>query len=115
MSHTSHLVCVLHLHVFSFHLFSGNPGNFEPLRDEDSEGPGQRGEAHNTKPEMAERVEEAIDSYGMNMVASNEISMDRSLPDTRMPECKDWHYPAELPKVELDNSKLGSTQQQKIC
>ena len=40
-------------------------------------------------------------SYGMNMVASNEISMDRSLPDTRMPECKDWHYPAELPKVEF--------------
>ena len=40
-------------------------------------------------------------SYGMNMVASNEISMDRSLPDTRMSECKDWHYPAELPKVEF--------------
>ena len=40
-----------------------------------------------------------IISYGMNMVASNEISLDRSLPDTRMPECKDWHYPAELPKV----------------
>ena len=40
-----------------------------------------------------------ITSYGMNMVASNEISMDRSLPDTRMSECKDWHYPVELPKV----------------
>ena len=40
-------------------------------------------------------------SYGMNMVASNEISLDRSLPDTRMPECKDWHYPAELPKVKI--------------
>ena len=40
-------------------------------------------------------------SYGMNMVASNEISLDRSLPDTRMPECKDWHYPAELPKVKF--------------
>ena len=38
-------------------------------------------------------------SYGMNMVASNEISLDRSLPDTRMSECKDWHYPSELPKV----------------
>ena len=37
----------------------------------------------------------------MNMVASNEISLDRSLPDTRMPECKDWHYPAELPKVDI--------------
>ena len=40
-----------------------------------------------------------IPSYGMNMVASNEISFDRSLPDTRMSECKDWHYPSELPKV----------------
>ena len=37
----------------------------------------------------------------MNMVASNEISLDRSLPDTRMSECKDWHYPAELPKVDI--------------
>ena len=44
-------------------------------------------------------VNAIIISYGMNMVASNEISLDRSLPDTRMPECKDWHYPAELPKV----------------
>ena len=44
------------------------------------------------------------------MVASNEISLDRSLPDTRMPECKDWHYPAELPKVgfyqNIKSSKL---------
>ena len=82
-------------------MFTGNPGNFEPLRDEDSEGPGQRGVAHHTKPESAEKVEEAIDSYGMNMVASDEISMDRSLPDTRMKECKDWHYPADLPKASV--------------
>jgi len=83
------------------YLTPGNPGNFEPLRDDDSEGPGMRGEAYHTKPGQAAEVGEAIDSYGMNMVASNEISMDRSLPDTRMSECKDWHYPAELPKASV--------------
>ena len=138
----------------SLSIFSGNPGNFEPLRDDDSEGPGvmvdgdhevaydgkawfwqlitlsgpgMKGEAYHTKPDQAAQVDEAIDrwfgddsdhcgghhhhqphhyhhhppSYGMNMVASNEISLDRSLPDTRMSECKDWHYPAELPKVDI--------------
>jgi polypeptide N-acetylgalactosaminyltransferase len=79
----------------------GNPGNFEPLRDEDDGGPGAAGKPHHTDPGNADRVEEAIDSYGMNMVTSDEISLDRSLPDTRMSECKDWHYPQELPKASV--------------
>lgn len=83
------------------YLTPGNPGNFEPLRDEEEEGPGKRGVAHHTKSEQASKVEEAIDSYGMNMVASDEISLDRSVPDTRMEECKDWHYPQELPKASV--------------
>ena len=37
----------------------------------------------------------------MNIVASDEISLDRSLPDTRLPECKDWHYPMDLPKASV--------------
>lgn len=79
----------------------GNPGNFEPLRDEEEEGPGMKGQAYHTKPSQASQVEESIDNYGMNMVASDEISLDRSLPDTRMEECKDWHYPSELPKASV--------------
>ena len=89
-------------HIFSLHNYTpGNPGNFEPLRDEDSEGPGEHGVPHHTKPEQADRVSETIDAYGMNMVASDEIGLDRGLPDTRMKECKDWHYPTDLPKASV--------------
>ncbi len=35
----------------------------------------------------------------MNMIASEEISLDRSVPDVRMDECKFWNYPNNLPKV----------------
>jgi hypothetical protein len=33
------------------------------------------------------------------MIASEEISLDRSVPDVRMDECKFWNYPNNLPKV----------------
>ncbi|CAG0884402.1 unnamed protein product [Cyprideis torosa] len=35
------------------------------------------------------------------MVVSNEIAMDRSIPDTRMEECKHWDYPEDLPKASV--------------
>lgn len=83
------------------YLTPGNPGNFEPLRDEEEEGPGEKGVAHHTKPAQADNVDNSINEYGMNMVASNEISLDRSVPDTRLKECKDWHYPMDLPKASV--------------
>ena len=39
---------------------------------------------------QAELVETAMTEYGMNLVASEEISLDRTVPDTRLLECKDW-------------------------
>lgn len=36
---------------------------------------------------------------GMNLVASEEISLDRTVPDVRMEECQFWNYPSNLPKV----------------
>lgn len=83
------------------YLTPGNPGNFEPLRDEDEKGPGEKGVPHHTKPSQSDEVDQAINEYGMNMVASKEISLDRSVPDTRLPQCKDWHYPTELPKASV--------------
>ena len=97
---TSRQVCMSTANL-SRHQTTGNPGNFEPLRDEVSEGPGERGVPHHAKPTKARDVEDAIDAYGMNMVVSEEISLDRALPDTRMKECKDWHYPTELPKASV--------------
>jgi len=41
----------------------------------------------------------------MNMMASDGISFDRSVPDIRMQECQYWNYPSNLPKVEyLDDN-----------
>ena len=59
------------------YLTPGNPGNFEPMREEEGEGPGERGEAHRTGAGQAREVDEANDDYGMNIVASDEISLDR--------------------------------------
>ena len=76
-------------------------GNFEPMRDEEGEGPGERGAAHHTSRSQERQVQETVNDYGMNIVASNEISLDRSIPDTRLQECKYWHYPTDLPKVRI--------------
>ena len=59
------------------YLTPGNPGNFEPMREEEGEGPGERGEAHRTGAGQAREVDEAVNDYGMNIVASGEISLDR--------------------------------------
>ena len=59
------------------YLTPGNPGNFEPMREEEGEGPGERGEAHRTGKGQAAEVDEAVNDYGMNIVASDDISLDR--------------------------------------
>ena len=82
------------------YLTPGNPGNFEPMREEEGEGPGEHGAAHHTK-HAGGRLDELVNDYGMNMMASDEISLDRSLPDTRLSECKYWHYPSDLPKASV--------------
>ena len=59
------------------YLTPGNPGNFEPMREEEGEGPGEKGEAHRTGAARAAEVDTAVTDYGMNIVASDEISLDR--------------------------------------
>lgn len=39
--------------------------------------------------------------YGMNMVASDLIPMDRIVPDMRHEECPYWQYPEELPSASV--------------
>ena len=46
------------------YLTPGNPGNFEPPRDEEGDGPGEKGLAHNTKPGQADKVDQSITEYG---------------------------------------------------
>lgn len=37
----------------------------------------------------------------MNMVVSDAISLDRSVKDTRIKECKHWNYPEKLPSASV--------------
>ncbi|ELT99205.1 hypothetical protein CAPTEDRAFT_172619 [Capitella teleta] len=48
-----------------------------------------------------EAADRSIREFGFNMVASDKISMNRTIPDTRMEECKYWHYPKTLPSASV--------------
>ena len=41
------------------------------------------------------------DVYGFNQLVSDEISLDRDVPDMREKECKHWDYPEELPTASV--------------
>lgn len=80
-------------------------GNFEP--PEPSEGflnrPGDRGVKFHLSGEGIDwnEVNAKKNEYGMNIIASDNIPMDRTVPDLRHEECKNWHYPSELPTASV--------------
>lgn len=76
-------------------------GNFEPKDLEKREGPGEGGSAHTLRENQANDVAESESQYGMNMVCSDEISLDRSVLDTRLEECRHWDYPTKLPTTSV--------------
>ncbi|XP_075224342.1 N-acetylgalactosaminyltransferase 7 isoform X2 [Lycorma delicatula] len=76
-------------------------GNFEPPIVVPREGPGEEGEPHNLRPDQQNDAAQSLSEYGMNIACSDEISLDRSIPDLRMPECKHWMYPEDLPKTSV--------------
>ena len=39
--------------------------------------------------------------YGFNQLVSDEISLNRTIPDLREPECPNWNYPTDLPKASV--------------
>lgn len=76
-------------------------GNYEPKHVEKKEGPGEHGEPYNLPEEKRNAAEESEMEYGMNIACSNEISLDRSVKDTRLEECKHWNYPVDLPTTSV--------------
>lgn len=76
-------------------------GNFEPHDLPKRTGPGENGEAYNLPPEKKNLAEDSEMEYGMNIACSDNISMHRSIRDTRLPECKHWDYPYDLPKTSV--------------
>lgn len=76
-------------------------GNFEPKEADSApaSGPGENGKAHTLTVEQKEEEERLKGVYGFNQLVSDEISLDRIVPDLREGECKHWDYPQQLPKV----------------
>ncbi|XP_072320413.1 N-acetylgalactosaminyltransferase 7 isoform X2 [Eucyclogobius newberryi] len=80
-------------------LKKGVLGNFEPAEPEPPGVPGGPGEGAKPfvlGPEYKEAVQASIKEFGFNMVASDMISLDRSISDIRHEECKYWHYDDRL-------------------
>ena len=70
----------------------GELGNYErPVRTRS--GPGEDGLPVLTTMEEKDKADRSIREFGFNMVASDKIAMNRTIPDMRMAECKYWRYP----------------------
>lgn len=76
-------------------------GNFEPKEVDLSDGPGEGGLAYELPPEQQNAASDSEMEYGMNMVVSDAISLDRTIKDTRLKECKHWNYPEDLPSASV--------------
>ncbi|ETE67620.1 N-acetylgalactosaminyltransferase 7, partial [Ophiophagus hannah] len=80
-------------------LRSGILGNFE-LKEPEPHGvvggPGEEAKPYVLGPEYKESIQASIKEFGFNMVASDMISLDRSINDLRQEECKYWHYDENL-------------------
>jgi polypeptide N-acetylgalactosaminyltransferase len=77
------------------------PGNFEPQETDLNDGPGEGGEPYALPAESQNAGSDSEMEYGMNMVVSDAISLDRSVKDTRLKECKRWNYPEDLPSASV--------------
>ena len=79
-------------------------GNYELYIDTSLDRPGDNGSKFDVEKvhgvDLA-RVEALKREYGINMIASDYIPMDRNVPDIRHPECKYWHYPDHLPTTSV--------------
>ncbi|KAF7279102.1 hypothetical protein GWI33_007615 [Rhynchophorus ferrugineus] len=76
-------------------------GNFEPKEIEDRDGPGEKGQPHHLRQDQQNDADQSESDYGMNVACSDEISLDRTILDTRLEECKHWDYPKDLPTTSV--------------
>ncbi|CAF1194837.1 unnamed protein product [Adineta ricciae] len=76
-------------------IMSGSMGNYEPRDLPERTGPGEDGVPVQLTPAEEKAAEQTIQEFGFNMVASDKISLDRRIKDTRPAECKNWIYPSD--------------------
>ncbi|XP_022688564.1 N-acetylgalactosaminyltransferase 7-like [Varroa jacobsoni] len=78
---------------------AGELGNFErpePIII----GPGEGGKPY-VKTGRTSEQQKLKSQYGMNIIVSDTISPNRTVPDFRLDECKYWHYPEHMPKASV--------------
>ena len=89
-------------------LKEGSIGNYEPKEEIKRVGPGEYGLPVLLKrPEDQEKRRTTLQEFGFNLAVSDQIAMDRAIPDTRPAECKRWKYPLNLPKTRWERGYLG--------
>jgi hypothetical protein len=70
-------------------LGKGNLGNFEPKEPEVAPaGPGAGGKAHVLRVEQKGEEDRLKGVYGFNQLVSDEISLNRTVPELREDECR---------------------------
>ena len=79
----------------------GQLGNFEPKGIKTAEGTGENGQPYKTKPEDQVKASVSEEIYAVNEFASTQINLNRTIPDSRPPECKFWHYSENLPSASI--------------
>ena len=82
-------------------LGQGNMGNFEPASYGGGSESGDNGKPHQLRVEQKPDEERLKGVYGFNQLVSDEISLNRSVPDTREEECRYWDYPTSLPTASV--------------
>nr|XP_020477118.1 N-acetylgalactosaminyltransferase 7 isoform X1 [Monopterus albus] len=89
-----------HMHAYTSPVLKKDIlGNFEPKEPEPPGIPGGPGEGAKPLvlgPEYKDSIQDSIKEFGFNMVASDMISLDRTISDIRHEECKYWHYDDRL-------------------
>lgn len=87
--------------IYAYPVLVDGLGNFEPPSEPVLDKPGEGGKSHILSAGKENLASHAISEFGMNIVCSDEISLNRSIPDLRMQECKHWNYPEDLPKTSV--------------
>ena len=83
------------------YLGEGQKGNFEPRIPSVTSEAGDGGKAHRLRVEQKQKEEKLKGVYGFNQLVSDEISLNRTVPDQREEECKSWDYPTNLPTASV--------------
>ncbi|XP_078576283.1 N-acetylgalactosaminyltransferase 7-like isoform X2 [Branchiostoma floridae x Branchiostoma japonicum] len=79
----------------------GEMGNWEPEPEKISDAPGEGAIPYKLGPEYKDDIDKSVKEFGFNIVASDKISLDRTIKDIRDPECKYWHYDTKLPNMSV--------------